>query len=329
MKRRNLMLLFGSAAVAWPLAARAQQPGPMRRIGVLMPFAQDDPVGRAFVVALQQGLEKLGWTIGRNLRIEYRFGVDNAQKAQAATEDLLAMSPDVILVNTSRSLATLQHATRTLPIVFAMIYEPVAQGFVQSLAHPGANITGFTMPEATMGAKWLELLKEIAPRVTRVAYLSNPDNFGPTQYLRSVESAGPNFAVQVAAAPVHGPAEIEATMATIARAPGGGLIVPPDGFLANYSNLIIELAARYRLPAIYGIRDFATGGGLVSYGINPDDQIRQAAGYIDRILRGEKPSELPVQQPTKFELVINLKTARALGVTIPPLLLGSADEVIE
>ncbi|HUI17464.1 MAG TPA: ABC transporter substrate-binding protein [Alphaproteobacteria bacterium] len=323
------MFLSGGAAVAWPLAAGAQQAGQMRRIGVLAPFAQDDPLGRALVIAFEQGLEKLGWTIGRNVRIDYRWGIDDAQKAQAATADLLAAAPDVIMANTSRSVATLRQATRTVPVVFTMIYEPVAQGFVRSLAHPGANITGFTMPEATMGAKWLELLKEIAPQIKRVAFLSNPENPGPLQYLRSVESAAPNFAVEAVMAPVHGPAEIETTMAMLARAPGGGLISPPDGFLANYANVIVELAARYRLPAIYGIRDFATDGGLVSYGINPDNQMQEAAGYVDRILRGEKPGDLPVQQPAKFELVINLKTAKALGLTVPPLLLGSADEVIE
>jgi ABC-type uncharacterized transport system substrate-binding protein len=235
----------------------------------------------------------------------------------------------VILAGTSRTVVALQRATRTVPIVFTNIYEPVAQGFVQSLAHPGGNTTGFTMVEATVGAKWLGLLKQIAPHLARVAFMFNPSNPGPMQSYRSVEAAAPNNGVEAVKIPVHGPAEIEAAMTMLGREPGGGLIVPPDAFLSEYRKLIIDLAARYRLPAIYGLSSFAAQGGLAAYGINVTEQFRQAAEYVDRILRGEKAGDLPVQQPTKFELVINLKTATALGLEVPPSLLATADEVIE
>jgi putative tryptophan/tyrosine transport system substrate-binding protein len=330
MRRREFITFFGSAAAAWSLAARAQQPPErMRRIGVLMPYAEGAPEGEVRVMALQQGLEQLGWTIGRNIRIDYRRGADDVDKIQAAAAELLTLAPDVILASSSRAVATLQQASRTVPIVFTTIYEPVAQGFVQSLAHPGGNTTGFTMPEATVGAKWLELLKEIAPHVTRVAFMFDPDNPGPIQSSRWVEAAASNFAVEVVMAPVHGPAEIEAAVTTLGREPGGGLIVPPDAFLVNYRKLIVELAARYRLPAIYGLSFITAEGGLASYGIKTSEQFRQAAGYVDRILRGEKAGDLPVQQPTKYELVINPRTAKALGLDVPPTLIARADEVIE
>jgi putative ABC transport system substrate-binding protein len=330
MRRRDCITLFGSAAAAWPLAARAQQqPERMRRIAVLMPYAEGAPEGEVRVMALQQGLEQLGWTIGRNVRIDYRWGADDVEKIQVAAAELLTLAPDVILASSSRAVATLQQASRTVPIVFTTIYEPVAQGFVQSLAHPGGNTTGFTMPEATVGAKWLELLKEIAPHVTRVAFMFDPDNPGPMQSSRSVEAAASNFAVEVVMAPVHGPAEIEAAVTMLGREPGGGLIVPPNSFLLNYRKLIVELAARYRLPAIYGLSFITAEGGLASYGVKTSEQFRQAAGYVDRILRGEKAGNLPVQQPTRYELVINLKTAKALGLNVPPTLIARADEVIE
>ncbi len=235
----------------------------------------------------------------------------------------------MILAGTSRTVVALQRATQTVPIVFTNIYEPVAQGFVQSLAHPGGNTTGFTMVEATVGAKWLGLLKEIAPHLARVAFMFNPSNPGPMQSYRSVEAAAPNNRVEAVKTPVYGPAEIEAAITMLGREPGGGLIVPPDGFLSEYRKLIIDLAARYRLPAIYGLLSFAAQGGLAAYGINVPEQFRQAAEYVDRILRGEKAGDLPVQQPTKYELVINLKTATALGLEVPPSLLATADEVIE
>jgi putative ABC transport system substrate-binding protein len=328
MKRRDFITLVGGAAV-WPLAARAQQGERVRRIGVLFPNTEDDPMAQPRVVGLQQGLAKLGWAVGRNIRIDYRWGAADAERVRALAAELLALQTDVILANTSRAVATLQQATRTVPIVFLGIVEPVDQGFVQSLAHPGGNITGFTNAETTLGAKWLELLKEVAPRVTRVAYIFTLDNSGPAQFSGSAAAAAPKLAVELVMAPVRGPAEIEAAITRIGREPGGGLIFPPDGFTNVYRKLIVELAARYRLPAIYGVRNFAYDGGLAYYGVNIDDQYGLAAAYVDRIFRGEKPGDLPVQQPNKYEFVINLKTAKALGIEVPLSLQQRADEVIE
>jgi putative ABC transport system substrate-binding protein len=332
MRRRQFITLLGGAAapaLLCPLAVRAQQPGRMRLIGALMPNAEGDSMGQARALALQQGLAKLGWIVGRNVRIEYRWGAADAESVRAGTAELLALTPDVVLATTSRAVATLQQATRTVPIVVTGIIEPVAQGLVRSLAHPGGNMTGFTNMEATVGAKWLALLKEVAPRVTRIALMFNPDNPGPGQYSGSAAAAGPKLAMEVASAPVRGPADIEAAIALLGREPGGGLIFPPDGFTLIHRKLIVELAARYRLPAIYGLRDFADDGGLAYYGSDSTDQYRQAAAYVDRILRDEKPGDLPVQQPTKFDLVINLTTAKALGLDISPALLSVADELIE
>jgi putative tryptophan/tyrosine transport system substrate-binding protein len=327
--RRHFITALGGTAVAWPLAASAQQSDRVRRIAVLMPYAQGDPEGQARAVALEQGLDKLGWVIGRNIRIDYGWGIDNAAKTEAATTELLALAPDVVMASTSRAAATLQQATHAVPIVFMTIYEPVSQGFVQSLAHPGGNATGFTNVETTVGAKWLELLKEIAPHVTRVAFMFNPDNPGPMRLSHSLATAAPNLVVDVVMAPVHGPAEIEAAMTMLDREPGGGLIVPPDGFLSSYRKLIIELAARYRLPALYGPLFYPAEGGLAAYGVKYSEQFRQAASYVDRILRGERAGDLPVQEPTKYLLVVNLKTAKALGLTIPHNLLVLADAIIE
>jgi putative tryptophan/tyrosine transport system substrate-binding protein len=329
MRRREFIALLGGAAAALPFAASAQEAAGVRRIGVLLPNLEDDPQGAARAVALEQGLGARGWTVGRNVRIDYRWGINEVEKTQAAISELLALSPDVMLASTSQVVGALQLATRTVPIVFTLIYEPVAQGFVQSLAHPGGNMTGFTFVEATVGAKWVQLLKEIAPHVTRIAFIFDPNNPGPMQTYRSVEAAAPNHAVEVVRAPVHGSSEIEAAMMTFGGRLDGGLIVSPDGFLVPYRQLIIDLATRYRLPAISGLQFFAAEGGLVSYGVNAVGQFRQAADYVDRILRGEKPGDLPVQQPTKYDLIINLKTAKAFGLTIPLPLLASADEVIE
>jgi putative ABC transport system substrate-binding protein len=329
VRRRDFIKAIAGTGATWPLAAYAQQSGPVRRIGVLMPFVEGDPEGESRVIVLQRGLEELGWTIGRNIRIDYRWGIADVEKTQAAIVELLALTPDVILASTSRAVAILHQATQTVPVVFTTIYEPVTQGFVQSLAHPGGNITGFTGVEATIGAKWLGLLKTIAPSVTRVAFMFDPNNPGPMQTSHSAEAAAPNFPVKMVMAPVHGPAEIEAAMTRLGREPGGGLIVPPDGFLMPYRKLMIELAARYRLPAIYGYPIFAVEGGLAAYGNKPSEQFRQAAGYVNRILRGEKAGDLPVQEPAKYELVINLKTAKALGLDIPQSTLLLADEVIE
>jgi putative tryptophan/tyrosine transport system substrate-binding protein len=329
MKRRDFITLLGGVAASWPMVARAQQGERVRRIGVLFPNAEDDPMAQPRVMGLQQGLAKLGWAVGRNIRIDYRWGAADVERVRAIVAELLALPADVILANTSRAVATLQQATRTVPIVFMGIVEPVDQGFVQSLAHPGGNITGFTNAETTLGAKWLELLKEVAPHVTRVAYISTPDNSGPAQFSSSAAAAAAKLGVELVMAPVRGPAEIEAAITRVGREPGGGLIFPPDGFTNVYRKLIVELAARNGLPAIYGVRNFADDGGLAYYGVNIDEQYPQAAAYVDRIFRGEKPGDLPVQQPNKYGFVINLKTAKALGLTIPPGMLAIADEVIE
>lgn len=327
MRRWQLIALLGAAAAAWPHGARAQQP--VRHIAVLVPAGEDDPINPTLNAAFEQGLAQRGWTSGRNIQIDYRWSIDSADKTKAAIAELQARPPDVIVAVTSRTVAALRQAMPTVPIVFATIYEPVAQGFVQSLAHPGGNATGFTNVPATIGGKWLELLSEMAPAVTRVAYMCNPSNPGPLQPYAAVEAAARGHTVAVALAAVHSAAEIETAMTTLAREPGGGLIVPPDGFLTNQSKLIIELAAREKLPAIYGFALFAVQGGLASYGVKLSEQVRQAGEYVGRILRGEKPADLPVQQPTQYELVVNLKAANALGLHIPPIVFASADKVIE
>jgi putative ABC transport system substrate-binding protein len=328
MRRREFITLIGGAS-ALPLVARAQTSDKTRVVGVFMPGPEGDPEGQSYAAILRQGLEHHGWAIDRDLRVDFRWGVGSAERTQAAISELLRLKPDVLMAGTSGTLTALQRATRNVPIVFFMIYEPVAQGFVQSLAHPGGNATGFTGAEATVGTKWLELLKQMAPHLARVAFISNPDNPGPMQSYRSVEAAAPKQAVEAVNAPVRGAAEIEAVMDRLGGEPGGGLIVPPDGFLLQHSRLIIDLAARHRLPAIYGMRSYATDGGLACYGVKVGEQFRQAADYIDRILRGAKPGDLPVQQPTEYEFILNSKTARALDLGIPSNLLATADEVIE
>jgi putative ABC transport system substrate-binding protein len=328
--RREFITKLGGAAMAWPLAARAQQTERMRRVGVLMPESEGDPESQARVAMFHGRLQELGWTVGRNLRIDYRWAIGDLERTRVDAAELLRLAPDVILAVASPALATVQKATRTIPVVFVAVSEPVAQGFIQSLAHPGGNITGFTNLEPTFGGKWLELLKEIAPRVTRVAIMFNP-NTAPYAALfsRSVKAAAQKFGVEPADAAVQQLADVESVMSMLAREPGGGLIVPPDPFMAAQGKLIGELAARFQLPAVYPFRFMLAEGGLASYGVNIPDLFRHAASYVDRIFRGEKPSDLPVVQPTKFELVINLKTARALGLEIPPSLLARADEVIE
>jgi len=329
VNRRAFITLLGSAT-AWPLAARAQQGDRMRRIGVLIVFSENDSSSQRRVAAFQQGLAKLGWTVGRNLQIDYRWAISDDERARAAAAELLALGPDVILANATTALAASQRATRAVPIVFIGVSEPIAQGFVASLAHPDGNITGFTNLEPSMSAKWLELLKEIAPGVTRVAVMFKPAlSHAIPLFQDSLKLAAPKFGVELIEAPVHDSAEIEAVLTRLGREPGGGLILLPDTFLASNLKLILEIAAHHQLPAIYPFRYFVGAGGLMSYGPDVDDQFRQAAGYVDRILRGEKPGDLPVQQPTKFEFVINLKTARALGLDVPPMLLARADEVIE
>jgi ABC-type uncharacterized transport system substrate-binding protein len=326
-KRREFITLLGSAAVAWPLAARAQQGERMRRIGVLMNLASDDPEAQARIAAFRQELQQLGWTDGRNVRIDYRWVAGDAGRFHRYAEELLALAPDVILASATPSVQALQQATRTVPIVFANVGDPVSMGFVDSLARPGGNTTGFTPLEFGFGAKWLELLKEIAPRVTRVAVLWDL-TIGPAQ-LSAIQAVAPSFGVELSAVGVRDAGEIERTVAAFARSSNAGLIVTASTSAVIHRDLITLLAARHRLPAVYSFRYFVTAGGLISYGANPIDMYRRAAGYVDRILKGEKPADLPVQTPTKYELIINLKTAKALGLDVPATVLARADEVIE
>jgi len=332
MKRRELITLLGGAAaassVAWPLAARAQQPERMRRVGVLMLYEENDPQAQVRVVAFRQGLEKLGWTIGRNLQIDFHWGVGDADWIRSAAAQILRAAPDVIVAN-GPSVQPMQQATRTVPIVFIGGADPVADGFARSLAHPGGNLTGFTALEPSVGAKLLGLLTEIAPRVTRAAIMVSPDSLSSRRLSDVAAAAAQKLTVEVVVAPVRGVAEIEAAMAGWGREQGYGLIVPLDPSINTHRKLIVELAARYRLPAIHALRAATAEGGLMSYGVSILELFRQAAGYVDRILKGEKPADLPVQQPTRFELAINLKTAKALGLDVPQTLLVAADEVIE
>jgi putative ABC transport system substrate-binding protein len=313
----------------WPIAARAQQADRVRRVAVLMVNAESSDDGRSRAAAFEQSLAKLGWTVGRNLRIDYRWDAIDADKVAASSSELLALNPDLVLASTSSAVSNLLRMSHAVPIVFVLVAEPVEQGFVRSLAHPGGNVTGFTNAEISVGSKLLDLLKEIAPEVKRVAIMFNPDNPGPRRFMRSAQDAASTYGVEVAMAPVHSSADIEAAMATLGHEPGSGLILPPDGFILGYRQLIVDQAARQRLPAIYTIREFVVAGGLAYYGVDTIEEFRQAALYIDRIFRGEKPAELPVQTPTKYETIINLKTAKALGLTVPLSLLGRADEVIE
>jgi putative ABC transport system substrate-binding protein len=331
MRRREFITLLGGAAAGLPLAARAQETERVRRIGVLMAHPESDPEFQAYVAAFREGLEKLGWTEGRNIRIDSRWGaLDDAESRRRAAKELLALQPDLILTQNTPPTASMLQLTRTIPIIFAIVADPVGSGFVESLARPGSNATGFTVMEPTMSGKWLELLKEVAPRLNRAAFLFNPATAPYVDYyLKPFRTAAASMGLEPIAAPIHDRSELESVVATQARAPNSGLIVIPDGFLNVHRVEITSLAARYHLPAVYPWRFFAEGGGLLSYGAEQRDQFRLAATYVDRILHGAKPSELPVQAPVKFELVINLSTARALGLDVPPTLLARADEVIE
>jgi putative ABC transport system substrate-binding protein len=329
MKRRDIITLLVGAA-AWPLAARAQQPGGMRRIGFLQGLAESDPEAQARSVAFRQELEALGWTEGRNIRIDYRFARGNAARAQAYAAELVGSAPDLIVAHSSPVVAALKQATSTIPIVIAVVNDPVGQGFVASLARPGGNITGFAFVEFTLVGKWLELLKEMTPGVRRVALIFNPQT-APyyATYLREFGAVPATLAVELAAAPVRDEAEVEAVITAIAREPAGGLIAAADPFTRAHRALIMRLAQRDRLPAVYAFRQFVAEGGLMSYGPDTVDIVRRSASYVDRILKGATPADLPIQRPTKFELAINLKTAKTLGLTVPETLLVAANEVIE
>jgi putative ABC transport system substrate-binding protein len=329
VKRREFISLLGGAAAAWPLAADAQEPRRMRRIGVLMNAAADDPEGRARLAAFLQELQQLGWTDGRNVRIDTRWGAGDAERFRRYAAELVALAPDVILAAGSPVMGALQQATRTVPIVFALVADPVGSGYVASLARPGSNATGFASTEFGISGKWLELLKEITPGVTRVAVLRDPTNALGIGQFAAIQSVAPSFGVELSPIDVRDAGEIERDITAFARSSNGGLIVPAGPLAALHRELIITLAARHRLLTVYPTRFFAAGGGLISYGPNTIDPFRGAAGYVDRILKGEKPADLPVQAPTKIELVINLRTAKALGLVMPPTLLARADEVIE
>ena len=329
MKRRAFITLLGSAAAAWPLKVRAQQGERVPLVGILSNIIEDDAAMKARVGAFRQELEKFGWLPGRNVRIETRFGAVTPQQLQASAKELLALQPDVILANAPQVTRALQQASRTVPIVFVAVSDPIGAGLIASLARPGGNLTGLQNYEATITGKWLAMLKEIAPSTARAALIGNPHGGDFDHFFRAAESAAQSLAIDVVPIRVESAADTERAIEAIARVPNGSLVVPPDATTIQHRDLIIALAARQHVPAVYAFRFFVTAGGLMSYATDLVDQYRQAAGYVNRILRGANPADLPVQAPTKFETVVNLKTAKALGLTVPPAMLVAADEVIE
>ena len=329
MQRREFITLIGGAAATWPLAVRAQQPERMRRIVVLLPATADDPQFQTWIAAFLQGLQELGWTNGRNVQIDTRWATANADDIRRHAVELAALAPDVVLAHGGGTVGPLLQATRTVPIVFPAAIDPVGAGFVDSLARPGGNATGFIASEYSLSGKMLELLKQIAPGMTRAAVLRDAANPAGSALFAAIQAVAPSLRVEVSPVNIRNAGEIERAITAFAHPTNGGLIVTASGFAVTHGDLIVALAARHRLPAVYPYRFFVAGGGLISYGADYVDQYRRAAGYVDRILKGEKPADLPVQAPTKFELVINLKTAKALGLTIPESFLQRADEVIE
>jgi putative tryptophan/tyrosine transport system substrate-binding protein len=329
IRRREFICTLGSAVVAWPLMARAQQRERLRRIGVLMPYAANDGQAQTRNAAFLQGLLQLGWIVGRNIQIDYRWSAGSADDTRKDAAELIALAPEVILTSGSAGMGPLLQATRKVPIVFVIVNDPVGVGYVDSLAHPGGNATGFSSYEFGMSGKWVELLKEIAPRVTRAAVIRDPAITAGIGQWSAIQAVAPAFGVELTPIGVGDTGEIERAVAAFARSANGGLIVTGSALTVLHRDLIIALAARYKLPAVYYERYYVAAGGLISYGPDFLDQFRGAAGYIDRILKGEKPADLPVQAPTKYETVINMKTAIALGIDVPPTLLARADEVIE
>src|SRR5262245_2328266 len=328
MRRRQFITLLGGAAIAWPLAARAQQADRVRRIGLLQGLAESDPEAQARTVAFRQALNVLGWIEGRNIRIDYRFAGGDSSRVQTYAAELVNSGPDLIVAHSSPVAAALKQATGAIPIVIAMVNDPVSQGFVASLAHPGGNITGFAFVEFPIVGKWLEMLKEIAPGISRAALIFNPQTEPYcSSYVREVEAASP--AAELSAVPVRDEVELEAAIAALANEPPGGLIAAADPFISAHRALITKLTQYHRLPAVYPFRQFVLEGGLMAYGPDTVDIVRRSASYVDRILKGSTPAELPVQQPTKFQLLINLQTAKSLRIDIPPTMLARADEVIE
>jgi ABC-type uncharacterized transport system substrate-binding protein len=329
MRRREFITLLGGAVAAWPLAARAQQRQQMRRIGVLMSAAADDPQSAVNAAAFLQRLQELGWTVGRNVQIDYRWGVGDFDRYRRYAAELLALAPDVMLTAGGATTEALQRATRTVPIVFANVADPVGRGLVASLARPGGNVTGFMIAEFSLSVKWLELLKQIAPGVTRAALIRDSATGAGLGQYAAIQGVASSFGVELSPVDLRDTGEIERGITAFARSPNGGLIVASNALATLHRDLIIALAARHRLPAIYPARRFVAAGGLISYAAVATDQYRLAAGYVDRILKGEKPSDLPVQAPTRYETVLNLKTAKALGLQVPDVVLVRADEVIE
>jgi len=328
LKRRQFITLLATG-IAWPLAARAQQSDRMRRIGVLAAQAEDDPDMRARLGGFRQGLEKLGWAADRNVQIDVRFAAGRADRFQMLSKELVALKPDVILVQTTPLVAALQRESRAIPIVFVSVSDPIGSGFVASLARPGGNLTGLLQYEASIIGKWLAMLKAIAPGLARAALIANPKTTAYDYFRRSAEAVAPSLAIELVSTPVENASDIERAIESLVRASNGGLIIPPDSTMLLHRDLVISLANRHRLPAVYALRVYVAAGGLMSYDTDQVEVLRTAAIYVDRILRGAKPADLPVQAPTKYETVLNLKAAKALGLTVPPDLLVAADEVIE
>jgi putative ABC transport system substrate-binding protein len=330
VKRRELITLLGGAAVAWPLSARAQQPDRIRRVGVLMGLAEDDPDSKARLGAFRQGLEKLGWSEGRNIHLDVRFALPaDEQQAQTLAKELLAVSPDVVVAQATPLTAAFRRESRNLPIVFIAVGDPIGAGFIANLARPGSNLTGLTLYDSSVAGKWLEMLKEIDPRVTRAAFIINPKTSSFPLLARETEAMARSLAIELTVSTIENAGDIGRVVESFASLPNGGLVFPPNATTTANRDLIVALAARYRLPAVYAWREFVTAGGLLSYGTNFVELFRQTASYVDRILRGSSPTDLPVQAPTRYETVLNLKTAKALDLTVPAGLLVAADEIIE
>lgn len=329
MRRRDFITVVAGSAAAWPFLARAQQPERMRHVCLLLGYSEDDAEGQASAAALRQTLEELRWVEGRNIRIDTRWAAADPTKARIFAKELVGLTPDVIVSSSNLVTEIVQQETRTIPIVFVFVGDPVGSGFVTNVAHPGGNLTGFPVFETAIASKWVEILNEVAPHVSRVGFIMVPETPAHVGFLRAAEAAATPLRVKLIALGVHTAAEIERAVSEFAGEPNGGLIVVPHAVTVQHRNVILGLAEKYRLPALYPLRNYAASGGLVSYGTNPIDPFRQGATYVDRILKGEKPADLPVQLPTKYELIINVKTAKALGLTIPPSVLSRADEVIE
>jgi len=329
VRRREFLGLVSGAAVSWPVVGRAQQPDRVRRIGVLSALAEDDPENKVALAAFRQGCEKLGWSEGHNVHIAVRFAAGNAHQFEPLAKELVALQPDAILVQSTDATAALQRESRAIPIVFVAVSDPIGSGFVASLAHPGGNITGLLNFEDTITGKWVAMLKEIAPRLTRVALVANPRTTNYDYFLRAARAAVLPLGIELVSSPVETATDIERSIESFARQPNGGLLLPPDSTTILHRNLIIALAVRHQLPAVYSARYFVSAGGLMSYGYDRAETYRQVAYYLDRILRGAKPADLPVQAPTKYETIVNLKAAKALGLEVPPSLIVRADEVIE